>query len=213
MKALVKKPFAWILRHSFKKPDFELNERTAEFSFLFSALSLDPGLKVLDVGAGTSSLPHLLSYCGYKVEAVDLNPNNYFFDVKSKDISKSPYRENRYDFVTCISVLEHIPDYDSAVKNMIAGLKQGGILILTTPFSQSGYVDNYLLDSDPKTKKLCHKFSRDNIEKWVKDNNLEKADEKFFRSGLYTPPSYKPEKPIESNEDEADLVCLALRKR
>ncbi|MEJ0100725.1 MAG: methyltransferase domain-containing protein [Pseudomonadota bacterium] len=48
-------------------------------------------------------------------------------------ISDAPYPAGTFDLITCISVLEHIPEDSSAIKGMWSLLKSGGALILTVP--------------------------------------------------------------------------------
>lgn len=213
MKKYLKKIFQKILPKIIKTPKYEINERPAEFSFLFSCLNLNEGRKILDVGTGTAPLAFLLSYCGYDVDAIDLEPNNYFVKVKKEDIASVAKKENgKYDFITCISVLEHIPDFDSAVKNMAECCKTGGVIILTTPWSSKHFVENYLKCMNPNTSKLCHIYSRSNIEKWLQDNSLQIVKEAYFKSGIYSAPQYIPIKPVPASMEEADLVCLAMKK-
>ena len=55
-------------KHLFYK---NINERPIEYGFAFKWLSKTCPLEVLDVGTGTSALPHLLRNCGFHVTAID----------------------------------------------------------------------------------------------------------------------------------------------
>lgn len=48
-------------------------------------------------------------------------------------ISDAPFPDSTFDLITCISVLEHIPDDTKAVEKMWSLLRPGGSLILTLP--------------------------------------------------------------------------------
>ena len=138
-----------ICRREYEAQEFyRLNERPIEFSFLFRQLSSLYPRKVLDVGTGTTSLPHLLRHCGFLVTAVD-NIKDYWpsglvnrhFHVLNDDITKTKL-DGSFDAVTCISVLEHIERSDDAVSNMLRLLRPGGHLIMTFPFNEGQYVRN-----------------------------------------------------------------------
>lgn len=46
-----------------------------------------------------------------------------------------PFKNNTFDSISCLDVLEHIPDYESVFKEFSRILKPNGILILQTPIS------------------------------------------------------------------------------
>ncbi len=48
-------------------------------------------------------------------------------------ISDAPFEPGTFDIVTCVSVLEHIPEDSEALRYMWATLKRGGSLVLTVP--------------------------------------------------------------------------------
>jgi|SRR3989344_2154220 len=60
----------------------------------------------------------------------DINPE---YGHKVIDVTKMKYKEE-FDIIICISVLEHVYNFDKAVKNLYNSLKSGGILILYLPF-------------------------------------------------------------------------------
>lgn len=41
--------------------------------------------------------------------------------------------DKQFDVITCAEVLEHIPDYKQAIKNIAKALKPGGVCIITVP--------------------------------------------------------------------------------
>jgi SAM-dependent methyltransferase len=48
-------------------------------------------------------------------------------------IVDAPFEPETFDVVTCVSVLEHIPEDSDALRSMWATLKSGGTLVLTVP--------------------------------------------------------------------------------
>lgn len=62
-------------------------------------------------------------------------------------LASAPLRANSFDLITCISVLEHIPEDSEAVKIMWNLLKPGGRLILTFP-CRSAYLEQYISSNE-----------------------------------------------------------------
>ena len=109
------------------------NERAAEYAFVFRQVNAVAPQTVLDVGTGTTALPALLDICGCVVTAID-NVRDYWtagmvnrhWYVIDDDIQETS-QVGPFDMVTCISVLEHINDHGTTVRNMMRLLRPGGI--------------------------------------------------------------------------------------
>ena len=92
--------------------------------------------KVLDIGTTSSLFIYELKKRGYRTYGLDIRP--YQEKLKRiafilKDITiKHKFVEN-FDFITCISVLEHTKYPYKAVETMALNLKRGGRLLLTIP--------------------------------------------------------------------------------
>ena len=124
-----------------------INERPIELAFLFQALSEMRPARVLDVGPGTSPLPAVLHGCGCHVTAIDnisdywpSGMSNRYWHVIDEDIRSPANLRADFDFISCISVIEHIHDAAAAFRSMIALLKPGGHLVLTMPYNETKYV-------------------------------------------------------------------------
>jgi len=123
-----------------RPPHKNLNERPLEYAFVFKWLWRIKPKTILDVGTGKSSLPHLMAYCGFNVTATDY-PTPYWslpycnrhYLVLKDDITNTKIK-NKFDCITCISTLEHIFEYGTAVSNMFDLLNDGGHLIITFPY-------------------------------------------------------------------------------
>ena len=83
------------------------------------------------------------------------------------DITKPLKTERGYDWIICQAVLEHVTDPVSAVKNMIAVIKQNGFLYIHTHGWAFGE-HRWPID--------CYRFYRDALIAWAELANLEIAD-------------------------------------
>jgi len=209
-------------KHLFYK---NINERPIEYGFAFKWLSRLSPKKILDVGTGTSAFPHLLRNCGFHVTAVDKIDDywagDYFnrhYHVINDDITNSKLTE-KFDFITCISVLEHILEHDRAIKGMLDLLKPGGYLLLTFPFNQEKYVGNvYELPESGYGKDenyICQVFSRKEIDSWLKENPgkiIEQEYYEIFSGELWTfgEHIYPPRKV--NKEGRSQLTCILIQK-
>ncbi len=64
----------------------------------------------------------------------DFNPNHK--NIKKIDATDIPYENNSFDLIICNHVLEHIPNYLTAISEIYRVLKPNGIAILQTPYSK-----------------------------------------------------------------------------
>lgn len=116
-------------------------------------LDVRPGHRVLDLGCGEGRHVHALSIQpGVEVFGLDL----CFDDVRETrtrldgladmvpdttpraglvvgDALRLPFADGAFDRVICSEVLEHIPDYESALKEITRVLAPGGTLAVSVP--------------------------------------------------------------------------------
>jgi len=203
----------------------KFNERVIEYKFVFDALVDIYPKSLLDVGTGASSIPHLLSKCGINVTAID-NIHDYWsigmfnrhFHVINSDITKEELNK-KFDAITCISVLEHIENFNDAITTMINYLKKKGHLILTFPYNEKRYIENvYDLDEASYGKDvqfICHVFSRNEIDNWLNLNNCRIIKQEYWQifTGDYWTfgkPNYPPR--IVDKNEKHHLTCILLQK-
>lgn len=204
---------------------YKFNERVLEYKFVFDTLSnIYPG-NLLDVGTGTTALPHLLSKCGINVTAID-NIYDYWskgmfnrhFHVLNSDITKVELSE-KFDAITCISVLEHIKNYNDAINTMFTYLKKEGYLILTFPYNEEKYIENIYDLADASYGQsfqfICQIFSRNEINHWIKAHNCKIIKQEYWQvfTGDYWTigkPNYPPK--LVNKEDKHHLTCISLQK-
>ena len=124
----------WILYWCYKITGWHIRHR--EWDFIFDHL---PRLEnwqdvsVLDVGCSRNLLCHELKARGYDLLGIDLEDPGFKYPGQffKGDITQKTFVD--MDFITCISVLEHINDRKTALDNMIKSLRVGGRLLLTIP--------------------------------------------------------------------------------
>jgi 2-polyprenyl-3-methyl-5-hydroxy-6-metoxy-1,4-benzoquinol methylase len=116
--------------------------------------------KALDFGAGTGNLTCKLLQMGYTVTAIDLSAEmckilekkcRPYLEAKKLVVINSPIEDvsfdgDKFDLITCYSVLHHLPDYVDVIQRLCGFLKKGGVMYLdheASPFywkSEAGSV-------------------------------------------------------------------------
>ena len=95
-------------------------------------------LRILDIGCGTGKLLQDLSQFG-SVWGVDSNAQAIAFcrkrGLKRVYLQELPHikLKQKFDYITCLDVLEHVADDTAALKNIYSLLNPRGCLILTVP--------------------------------------------------------------------------------
>ena len=117
------------------------------------------GLTLLDVGSAVTFFPYYLTQRGFQVtnsdfdgrmsghfartfrlggKSLGVNVPPAYLTVDARD-TKLPAQT--FDIITCVSVLEHIPQWERAVQEFNRLLKEPGLLILTFDVQHSGPAD------------------------------------------------------------------------
>lgn len=214
----------WICKREFERQSFRrFNERPVEFQFVFKQLATIYPRDILDVGTGTTALPHLIRNCGYLVTAVD-NVKDYWpkgmcnrhYHIINDDITNT-HLQGKFDCITCISVLEHIEKSSSAVRNMFNLLNPGGYLVLTFPYTENQYIKNvYELPGSSYgqgNKYICQSYSRNELNGWLEENNGEIIEQeywKFWSGDFWTVGTQVIPPQKVSHGEKHQLTCLLL---
>jgi SAM-dependent methyltransferase len=88
---------------------------------------------VLEVGAGADYLKKTFAGKYDNWVSLDYDIRSFSIDVQG-DAQQLPFKDNSFDTIITIDVLEHIPNPEKAVKEYFRVLKPGGKIILSTPF-------------------------------------------------------------------------------
>ena len=119
----------------------------------FSRLKLRPGDRILDIGCGSgrhTAAAYRLK--GVRVTGADLNVCDLaearqrldFHDrlgehgggswnLSAADVTRLPFANACFDAVVCSEVLEHIPDHETAMAEILRVLKPGRPLVVSVP--------------------------------------------------------------------------------
>jgi 2-polyprenyl-3-methyl-5-hydroxy-6-metoxy-1,4-benzoquinol methylase len=201
------------------------NERPIEFGFVFKKLGEIYPRTILDVGTGTTALPHVMFNCGCLVTATD-NVRDYWtsgmlnrhYHIIDDDITET-HLSTTFDFITCISVLEHIQSPNNALRNMFSLLNPNGHLVLTFPYNERSYVRNvYELPGSSYGKGapyITQSYSREKVERWLCENNGAILDQEYWQFwegdhwtvGKQVIPPRKV-----TADDKHQLTCMLIRK-
>ena len=105
------------------------------------------GKKVLDVGCGGGLLSEGMALRGAHVTGIDMGeaPLNVarlhgmesgvkvdYRQTTIEELARDPEHAGQYDAVTCLEMLEHVPDPASVIKSCAAMLRPGGHLFVST---------------------------------------------------------------------------------
>jgi 2-polyprenyl-3-methyl-5-hydroxy-6-metoxy-1,4-benzoquinol methylase len=101
------------------------------------------GMRVLEIGCGRGAFAALLAQKGADVTAADFSPaavkhatrlaGHFGATVLEADIQELPFADQAFDVVVSQETLEHVPDPDRGLEELVRVTKVGGLVIVTTP--------------------------------------------------------------------------------
>jgi SAM-dependent methyltransferase len=109
--------------------------------------------RVVDVGSGVTFFGFALAKLGYHVTCTDVDPicgidlarasgcvshDPGIVDFRLTDGRALPFSDGEADALCCVSVLEHVPDFEALIAEMARILKPGGLLLVTVDLDLRG---------------------------------------------------------------------------
>jgi 2-polyprenyl-3-methyl-5-hydroxy-6-metoxy-1,4-benzoquinol methylase len=102
------------------------------------------GLRVLEIGCGRGGFASYLASRGARLTAADFSPaaveiasevlsNFPEAEAMVADVLEIPFPDDSFDLVVSLETLEHVPDPDQGLRELVRVTKPGGRLIVTTP--------------------------------------------------------------------------------
>jgi len=125
--------------------------RQWEYPYVLANLPADgAGKRILDASSGFCFFAPLLAKRGFEVDSCDRDASigpkydeiaahyDIAIEFTQQELSKLTYPDDSFDFICCISVLEHTGERENIVREFRRCLKPGGTLLLTFGVSVHG---------------------------------------------------------------------------
>ncbi len=155
-----------------------------------NTVTAGPRLRVLDCGVGTGALSGALAKAlpsPFRLDAIDISPAmldraddnlrkaGLEVSLRQGDMRRLPYGDGVFDIAMTAHVLEHMPDPDVALGEMVRVLKPGGLLIacITRRSALGAYV---------QLKWRTHRVTTAEAERWLAESGLERTRSLAFGS-------------------------------
>jgi 2-polyprenyl-3-methyl-5-hydroxy-6-metoxy-1,4-benzoquinol methylase len=140
---------------------------------------------ILEVGCGLGLGTCLFNSLGFKVTGVDASSETIdearrrfpWLNFK-KALAEEFTMPQSYDAIVALEVLEHISDWKRVVQNWKSSLKEGGILVLSTP----NRVFNSENPHSPRNRFHLHEFSIDELQTLFPNCQVRGISLRIFKS-------------------------------
>lgn len=170
-----KKGFGYIDYDADKKPMISIFEKYLD---IFKEQGFSGG-RLLDVGCATGFFMEIAKKRGFQVCGVEVSEfaaekgRMNSLNIITGDIFTPKYPDNYFDVVTMFDVIEHVPDPKVALLEAKRILKNGGLLVVNTPDSESVWAkawgSRWQLIVPPEH---IHYFSPQSLSTYLKKNGF-----------------------------------------
>ncbi|MCK5060999.1 class I SAM-dependent methyltransferase [Candidatus Parcubacteria bacterium] len=136
------------------KSEYKLRRYAHEMQYNDFVEYIKPGMKVLDAGCGEGVLSFMIAEKGAVVIGCDISKlniekckslNNIFkFSSNVKfivsDLENLPFKDGEFDLVVSSHVLEHLPDFDKGLKEIMRVTKNKAVIAIPTILNLCSFV-------------------------------------------------------------------------
>lgn len=151
--------------------------------------------KVLDIGCGYGFFVKLLNENNFDGYGLDISKQSTYFaknnlnlkNIKNNDLSDKIYKDNYFDFIIALNLLEHVPEPRYILQIINTKIKKDGKLIIRVPNMSFHYNFKILIKMIHKKKYSLiatnppvhlYGYSYKNLKKLIEENNF-----KVIKSG------------------------------
>ena len=142
MEETLKKKYSDFQKNNGKNVNSSNSQATRVFDTFNSALKefygkiINDKSNLIDLGCGNGSFVKV-------IKEKNINVKGYDLDTINLETSEIPETSNSIDYVTCISLIEHMTDPSNLLKEIYRILKSDGVLIIVTPNFYYSYKNFY----------------------------------------------------------------------
>jgi 2-polyprenyl-3-methyl-5-hydroxy-6-metoxy-1,4-benzoquinol methylase len=178
----------WISSYRNKENEAFFN---SAFNKIIKLCSISKQDKILDAGCGSGNHATRMAKKGYNITAIDFSESvlkiaqqnlielNLLDKVtlQQEDLTALSFADNSFDIAYCWGVLMHIPDVETAIKELCRVVKPGGHIIIseTNENSAEAFTRRALATLAAKNKNNTTIKTERGVENWY-----DKGDTKFF---------------------------------
>ena len=98
--------------------------------------------KILDLGCGNGISSRLLNQAGFEVVGTDISPlflegarnwENPKLQYQVCDVLELPFADESFDVISSNELVEHLPDVETALSEMVRVVRKGGKVVISGP--------------------------------------------------------------------------------
>lgn len=183
-----------IINNGWDKFSSDIGDNPAgKMIFKYLATHMDIEKRILDAGCGEGRFTKPFIMEGVDIVGMDFAEEYVKMDrAKLKgvfvvgSVTNIPFKEEHFDYVFCVDVLQHVLNLDKALSEFHRVLKKGGTLFIIDK-NKYGLHRKYLIPERliQKYKELTQKRYRGFKERWFKPEELKKKLSNIFQSTYY----------------------------
>lgn len=138
-----------------------------------------------------------------------------FIGDQTYDITAIPEVDGQFDLVICYHILEHVPDDRAAMRELFRVLRPGGQVLIQTPFSDSGMIEDPGIIS-PEGR-LEHFGQEDHVRIYSVEGLTRRLQEEGFKTDVLHFDAATAQEPVPSRLTQFSLlenerIVVAIKK-